>query len=75
MSAGTEEPQACHQTGRIRAPVTSRSHRHHMQIFVFEQSWRDNVFVERFWRTVKYEKVYLKAYEGLAEARLRRPHD
>jgi putative transposase len=23
-------------------------------------SWRDNVFVERFWRTVKYEEVYLK---------------
>jgi putative transposase len=32
-------------------------------------SWRDNVFVERFWRTVKYEEVYLKAYESVAEAR------
>jgi putative transposase len=31
-------------------------------------SWRDNVFVERFWRTVKYEEVYLKAYESVAEA-------
>ena len=26
-------------------------------------SWRDNVFVERLWRSVKYEEVYLKAYE------------
>ena len=32
-------------------------------------SWRDNVFVERFWRTLKYEEVYLKAYESIAEAR------
>ena len=32
-------------------------------------SWRDNVFLERFWRTVKYEEVYLKAYENVAEAR------
>jgi hypothetical protein len=31
-------------------------------------SWRDNVFVER-WRTVKYEEVYLKVYESVAEAR------
>lgn len=32
-------------------------------------AWRDNVFVERLWRSVKYEEVYLKAYEGVAEAR------
>ena len=32
-------------------------------------SWRDNVFVERLWRTLKYEEVYLKAYESIAEAR------
>jgi putative transposase len=32
-------------------------------------SWRDNVFVERLWRSVKYEEVYLKAYETVAEAR------
>ena len=29
----------------------------------------DNVFVERLWRTVKYEEIYLKAYEGGAECR------
>jgi putative transposase len=32
-------------------------------------AWRDNVFVERLWRSVKYEEVYLKAYENVAEAR------
>jgi len=31
--------------------------------------WMDNVFVERLWRSVKYEDVYLKAYETVAEAR------
>ena len=30
--------------------------------------WVDNVFVERLWRSVKYEEVYLKAYESLSEA-------
>jgi len=32
-------------------------------------AWRDNVFVERLWRTVKYEEVYLRAYASVAEAR------
>jgi putative transposase len=32
-------------------------------------SWRDNVFVERLWRSVKYEEVYLHAYASVAEAR------
>jgi putative transposase len=30
---------------------------------------RDNVFVERLWRSVKYEEVYLRAYETVDEAR------
>src|SRR5262249_14438275 len=30
---------------------------------------RDNVFVERFWRTIKYEEVYLRAYDGADTAR------
>jgi putative transposase len=48
-------------------------------------SWRDNVCVERLWRSIKYEEVYLRAYETVSEARLsisryltfyngRRPH-
>ena len=31
--------------------------------------WRDNVFVERLWRTVKYDRVYLKAYDSVIAAR------
>jgi putative transposase len=48
-------------------------------------AWRDNVFVERLWRSVKHEEVYLRAYDTVAEARasigrylsfynIRRPH-
>ena len=48
-------------------------------------SWRDNVFVERLWRSIKYEEIYLKAYDTVGEARVsigryldfyntRRPH-
>ena len=32
-------------------------------------AWRDNVFVERLWRSVKYERVYLKAYDTVSAAR------
>jgi putative transposase len=31
--------------------------------------WRDNVFVERVWKSIKYEEVYLHAYETVLEAR------
>jgi putative transposase len=47
--------------------------------------WRDNVFVERLWRTIKYEEVYLQAYESVSRTKIslaryldfydtRRPH-
>jgi putative transposase len=29
----------------------------------------DNIFIERLWRSVKYEEIYLKSYETLPEAR------
>jgi putative transposase len=32
-------------------------------------AWRDNVFVERLWRSVKYEEVYLRAYDSVRDAR------
>ncbi len=32
-------------------------------------AWRDNVFVERLWRSVKYERVYLKAYDSVSAAK------
>jgi putative transposase len=31
--------------------------------------WRDNVFVERFWKSIKYEAIYLHAYDNVSEAR------
>lgn len=31
--------------------------------------WMDNVFIERLWRSVKYEEVYLRAYDSVAAAR------
>jgi putative transposase len=48
-------------------------------------AWRDNIFVERLWRSVKYEEVYLHAYDTVSDARMgleryfglynqRRPH-
>jgi putative transposase len=33
--------------------------------------WRDNVFVERLWKTIKYEHVYLHAYQTACEARVK----
>jgi putative transposase len=32
-------------------------------------AWRDNVFVERLWRSVKYEEVYLRAYDSVGDAK------
>jgi putative transposase len=31
--------------------------------------WRENVFVERIWKSIKYEEVYLHAYASVSEAR------
>jgi putative transposase len=44
--------------------------KHHIQISMDGKGrWIDNVFVERLWRSVKYEEVYLKAYESITHAR------
>ena len=32
-------------------------------------AWKDNVFVERLWRSIKYEEIYLRAYASVTEAR------
>ena len=32
-------------------------------------AWRDNIFVERIWRSIKYEEVYLHAYDSVAQAK------
>jgi putative transposase len=36
---------------------------------IVANQWRDNVFVERLWRTIKYERVYLRAYDGVSAAK------
>ena len=33
-------------------------------------AWRDNVFVERLWKSVKYERAYLHAYDTVSDARM-----
>jgi len=33
-----------------------------------KDTWRDNLFVEHLWKTVKYEEVYLHAYDSVIEA-------
>jgi putative transposase len=41
------------------------------QIFAVDGrgAWRDKVFVERVWRSIKYERVYLRAYDSVSAAR------
>ncbi len=41
----------------------------HLPVIDGKGAWRDNVFVERLWRTIKYEEVYLHAYASVSEAR------
>ena len=37
-------------------------------------AWRDNIFVERLWRSLKYEEVYLQAYDSVVRSpRIDRP--
>lgn len=49
---------------------TSVLHRENVAISMDGRgAWRDNVFVERLWRSVKYEEVYLQAYGSVSEAR------
>ena len=49
---------------------TSALKDHNIQISMDGKGrWVDNVFIERLWRSVKYEEVYLKAYDGVPQAR------
>jgi putative transposase len=52
------------------AAFTDVLHKHEVKISMDGKgAWRDNVFVERLWRTVKYEEVYLRAYDSVSDAR------
>lgn len=49
---------------------TGLLHEHDIQISMDGKGcWRDNVFVERLWKSVKYEEVYLKAYDSASAAK------
>ena len=47
----------------------SRDDQDHVGQALEHSGWRNNVFVERLWRSVKYEQVYLHAYDSVVEAR------
>jgi hypothetical protein len=53
-----------------RRPNTSKPVPGHIQISMDGKgAWRDNVFIERLWRTIKHEEVYLRAYDSVSGAR------
>ena len=53
------------------AAFTSLLYQHGVRISMDGKGrWIDNVFIERFWRSLKYEEVYLCAYSDLNEARV-----
>jgi putative transposase len=48
---------------------TDLLYKHHITISMNRKgAWRDNVFVERLWRTIKYEEDYLRAYNTVPKA-------
>ena len=50
---------------------TGKLKEHHINISMDGKGrWIDNVFIERLWRSLKYEEVYLKAYESIKQAEL-----
>jgi putative transposase len=52
------------------AQFVGKLHEHDIAISMDgRRQWRDNVFVERLWKSVKYEDIYLKAYDSVGAAR------
>lgn len=59
--------QGCQFTAE---PFTGLLKKHQIRISMDGKGcWRDNVFVERLWKSVKYEEVYQNAYESVSQAR------
>jgi hypothetical protein len=54
---------------RLRRPALSGSMKLRQPLFLAKGRCMDNIFVERLWRSPKYEEVYLHAYASVAEAR------
>src|ERR1700685_1078742 len=60
---------ACQGSQFTGAELTGLLNDHDIKISMDGKgAWRDNVFVERLWRSIKYEEIYLHAYESVAEA-------
>jgi len=68
---GTPEIFNTDQGGQFTSSAfTGLLHGHGIRISMDGKGcWRDNVFVERLWRSIKYEEVYLHAYETVSAAR------
>jgi len=72
LSRGTPEIFNTDQGSQFTGEAfTSLLKQHNVRISMDGKgSYNDNLFIERLWRTVKYEEVYLKAYEDGREARI-----
>ena len=67
---GTNKPSWAPSPAVSETPIPPRQVENGIAISMDGKgAWRDNVFVERLWRSVKYEEVYLKAYDSVSEAR------
>ena len=61
------DEQACREA--VEA-FTDALHAHSISISMDGKGrWMDNVFIERLWKSVKYEDIYLKAYASMAEVK------
>jgi putative transposase len=68
--AGHAKPEIVNRLAVHRRGVCGRSAQKRDQVSMDGKgAWRDNVFVERLWRSVKYEEVYLHAYDSVSDAR------
>ena len=58
------------QGSPVRPSPARLSARASPSVWTSRAPWRDNVFVKRLWRSVKYEEVYLRAYDSVSEFRM-----
>jgi len=54
---------------QISMPLVTLAFANALTVINGKGAWRDSVFIERLWRSIKYEEVYLHAYESVSAAR------
>lgn len=65
----------CRPEAQFTSGLTSILEQNNIRISIDGKGgWIDNDFIERFWRSIKYEEVYLHAYEDLKEVKARISH-